>query len=308
MEHFMIILKRTFSEFGLPISVKKSEVMHIPGRNNPKLKFSIQVDDHIYKQTESFKYLGNIFTSDLNISAELAARSKGAWKKFRRYSEVVFDNDSIKTELKVNLFKMEVMEVLLYACVTWTTRKEHFDELQRSHARFLKRLIGYKPQEGVLKTRAYWRCLINTDCEPIETTIRYRRVMWASKIVNQDDSKLTKQILHGEIIGGQRGRGTLKHWRSCLKEDLKYFNLNTDTWMKDALDENWNEHVKEQKAKAIESFFEKSKQQSKDRHRKEDMRENVSDLDEVLHPNFHKPARIIAPPLERIPFPLFSDC
>jgi hypothetical protein len=307
MKYFMTILKRAFMDFGLPISEEKTEVMHIPGRNRPRIEFSLLVDEHTYKQTEVFKYLGALCSSDLSITVELKARLKGAWKKFYRYSEVIFDCDHIKTSFKVMLFKMEVMEVLLYACMTWTTRKEDFDTLRQQHAMFLKRLIGYRPFEGVLRTRAYWRCLIDTECEPIETTVRYRRIMWASKLVNLKDDRLTKQTLFGELNSGQRSQGRVKQWRSCLKADLKYFNLNTDTWMRDALEEDWIERVNDQKAKAIESFFEKSKQQSKINHQKDALKETISDLDEVLHVNYHKTKKVDTSPLDKILHPSFFD-
>jgi hypothetical protein len=306
MKYFMIILKRAFMNFGLPISEEKTEVMHIPGRNRPKIEFSLSVDEHTYKQTEVFKYLGILCSSDLSITEELKARTKGAWKKFYRYSEVIFDCDHIKTNFKVMLFKMEVMEVLLHACMTWTTRKEDFDTLQQLHAAFLKRLIGYRPVEGVLKTRAYWRCLIDTECEPIEVTIRYRRLMWASKLVNLKDDRLTKQTLFGELNFGRRRVGRNKQWRSCVKSDVIFFGLNKDTWMLDASKEDWNERVNNQKAKAIESFFEKSKQKSKINHQKEDLKKTISDLDEVLHVSYHKIKKVDTSPLDKILHPSFN--
>ena len=184
---------------------------------------------------------------------------------------------------------MEVLEVLLYASATWTTKKEHFDELRQLHSSFLKRIIGYRPFVGVLKTRPYWRCLIDTESEPIETTIRYRRVLWASKIVNLEDNRMTKQTLYGELNHGKRGRGTIKQWRHCLKDDLKHFNLNTINWTNEAMKDNWLERVKDQKTIAIAKFFEKSKQDSENNHLKEtiDLFKHVVQL-AIIHAEYHE--------------------
>ena len=38
--------------------------------------------------------------------------------------------------LKLRMLKAEVMETLLYGCVTWTLGKEHFAELRTAHHRF----------------------------------------------------------------------------------------------------------------------------------------------------------------------------
>ena len=40
------------------------------------------------------------------------------------------------------MLKAEVMETLLYGCVTRTLGKEHFAELRTAHHRFLLRVIG----------------------------------------------------------------------------------------------------------------------------------------------------------------------
>ena len=63
------------------------------------------------------------------------------------------------------MLKAEVMETLLYGCLTWTLGKEHFAELRAAHDRFLLRIIGfqrrqrtaylmsYGPQEGTMRER-----------------------------------------------------------------------------------------------------------------------------------------------------------
>jgi hypothetical protein len=77
--------------------------------------------------------------------------------------------------------------------------------------------------------------------------------------------------------------------------------------MRDALEEDWIERVNDQKAKAIESFFEKSKQQSKINHQKDALKETISDLDEVLHKNYHKTRKVDTSPLDKILHPSFFD-
>ena len=43
--------------------------------------------------------------------------------------------------LNVRMLKSEVMETLLYWCVTWTLDQEHFAELRTAHHKLL-RIIG----------------------------------------------------------------------------------------------------------------------------------------------------------------------
>ena len=46
--------------------------------------------------------------------------------------------------LKVRMLKAEVMETLLYGCVTWTLGQEHFAELRTTHHNLLLRIIGFQ--------------------------------------------------------------------------------------------------------------------------------------------------------------------
>ena len=58
--------------------------------------------------------------------------------------------------LKVRMLKAEVMETLLYGCVTWTLGQEHFAELRTAHHNLLLRIIGCllytspSPRDGLL--------------------------------------------------------------------------------------------------------------------------------------------------------------
>ena len=46
--------------------------------------------------------------------------------------------------LKLRMLKAEVMENLLYGCVTWTFGKEHFAQPRTAHHMFLLRIIGFQ--------------------------------------------------------------------------------------------------------------------------------------------------------------------
>ena len=46
--------------------------------------------------------------------------------------------------LKVRMIKAEVMETLLYVCLTWTLGKKQFAELRTARHRFLLRIIGFQ--------------------------------------------------------------------------------------------------------------------------------------------------------------------
>ena len=78
--------------------------------------------------------------------------------------------------LKVRMLKAEVMEPLLYGCVTWTLGKEHFAELRTAHHRFLLRIIGigFQRRQRTDHVMSYAKALKKAQCESVQTTIRKR--------------------------------------------------------------------------------------------------------------------------------------
>ena len=49
--------------------------------------------------------------------------------------------------LKVRMLNAEVMETLLYRCVTWTLGKEHVTELRTAHHRFPIHITGFQRRQ-----------------------------------------------------------------------------------------------------------------------------------------------------------------
>ena len=67
--------------------------------------------------------------------------------------------------LKVRMLKAELMETLLYGCVTWTLGKEHLAELRTVHHRFLLRIIGFQRRQRTDHLMSDAKALIKAQCE-----------------------------------------------------------------------------------------------------------------------------------------------
>ena len=83
--------------------------------------------------------------------------------------------------LKLRMLTPEVMETLLYGCVTWTLGKEHFAELRTAHHRFLLRIIGFQRRQRTDHLMSYAKALKKAQCES-ETTIGKRRPLFAGGV------------------------------------------------------------------------------------------------------------------------------
>ena len=104
--------------------------------------FSVEAAGQVYNQTNEFVYLGGNVNHNANLSIEVDRRMPNAWCSFRKYTLELYGQPSAPLELKIWMLIAEVLETMLYGCVTWSPRACHYDTLRRAPHRFLTRCIG----------------------------------------------------------------------------------------------------------------------------------------------------------------------
>ena len=104
--------------------------------------FSVEAAAQVYNQTNEFVYLGGNVNHNADLSIEVDRRIRDAWCSFRKYTLESYDRPSAPLELKIRMLRAEVLEIMLYGCVTWNPRAYHYDTLRRAHHRFLPCCIG----------------------------------------------------------------------------------------------------------------------------------------------------------------------
>ena len=90
---------------------------------------------------------------------EIKRRVRLAWACYTRLKRKLHDMEAAPFALKVRMLKAEVMETLLYGCVTWTLGKEHFAELRTAHHRFLLGIIGLQRRQRTDHLMSYAKAL-----------------------------------------------------------------------------------------------------------------------------------------------------
>ena len=121
------------------------------------------------------------------------------------------------------MLKAEVMETLLYGCVTWTLGKEHFAELRTAHHRFLIRIIGFQRRQRPDHLMSYAKALKKAQCGSVETTILASPVCGGRTADHNE--RLIRRVMFGTMAGGENpgpGRPE-KNWAQCQVDDLKVF-------------------------------------------------------------------------------------
>ena len=105
--------------------------------------------------------------------------------------------------LKLRMLKAEVMDTLLYGCVTWALGKEHFAELQTPHHRFLLRVTGFQRGQRTYHLISYSKALQKAQCESVKTTIRKRRLLFAGDVQRTHNERLARRAMFGTMAGGE---------------------------------------------------------------------------------------------------------
>ena len=78
-----------------------------------------------------------------NLSDEIDRRIRAGWMDFKRYKRELYDLPKASLlPLKARVVRSEVVEALLYGCVTWTPLKCHYAKLRTTNHRMLLRILG----------------------------------------------------------------------------------------------------------------------------------------------------------------------
>ena len=88
-----------------------------------RVTFVTEAAGQVYKQTAKFVYLAATVCENADLTVEINRRVLLANLCFRRYGLPLYDQPTAPLRLKVRMLKAEVMETMLYGCVTWSPRR-----------------------------------------------------------------------------------------------------------------------------------------------------------------------------------------
>ena len=130
------------------------------GISDATATFSVEEAGQVYKQTHDFVYLGENVNHHADLSVEIDQHIRNAWCSFRKYSLELYDRPSAPLELKIRMLKAEVLDTMLYGCVTWSPRACHYDTLRRVHHNLLTRYIGWRKRTRTDHSISYLETLV----------------------------------------------------------------------------------------------------------------------------------------------------
>ena len=106
--------------FDLTVSEVNTEIMclHAKGMPESTTIFSLEAADHVYNQTNEFVHLGGNVNHNTDLSIEVDWHKRSAWCSFQKHILELYDQPSAPVELKMLMLRAEVLETVVYGCVT----------------------------------------------------------------------------------------------------------------------------------------------------------------------------------------------
>ena len=217
--------------FGLTVSEAKTEIVCLRAKGMPEstTTFSVEAASQVYNQTNEFVHLGGNDNHNADLSIEVDRCNTQRMVQLPEYTLELYDRPSAPLELKIRMLRAEILETMLYGCVTWSPRACHYYTLRRAHHRFLSRCIGWRKHNCANHPISYVDTLIKTGSESIEATLHRRRILLAGFVARMEDTRLPKCVMLGEVMGGAGCvGGHEKEWMLCFLDDLRAFGINAD--------------------------------------------------------------------------------
>ena len=197
LQRTMDRLSKTAKEYDMKINVKKTKTMVVSKKGG--VKINIKVDGKKIEQVVKFKYLGAILSEDGRCLEDVKVRIGMAKDAFNKRKELLTKRFS--KSVKKRIVKTLIWSVAMYACETWTLRKEEIDRLNALEMWIWRRMERVSWSEK--KTNEQVLREVREERSFLEKVVK-RKKNWIGHIVRGEG--LLKHVMEGRMEG-KRGRG-----------------------------------------------------------------------------------------------------
>ena len=123
----------------------------------------------------------------------------------------------------------EVLETMLYGCVTWIPRACHYDKLRRAYHSFLTRCIGWRNNDRADHPISHLDTLIKTGSESIQAPLRRRGILFAGFVERMENMGLPKCVCSENWWGARAAWGPRKKSRWGVSWTTSEPSISTPT-------------------------------------------------------------------------------
>ena len=225
-------LERAGEKANLKINIGKTKTMAF---GEEELENNIKIREENVENVTEFVYLGSLFTSDNNCTKEIRRRinkAKGVLAGFNR----IWRSKTISHGTKKRLLETCVFSTALYACETWTLKKEDRQRILAFEMYCYRRILQLNWTQKI--TNAEVRERINSKLDMVGTIMKRKLQLFGHIQRMRDDRKL-KSIMTGIMEGvGRRGRPCrewlqdIEEWCGMDIQEITHKANDRETWKK----------------------------------------------------------------------------
>eukprot|EP00061_Rhincodon_typus_P007270 g28811.t1 len=114
----------------LTLNIHKMKVLHKPGIALWSKPLIIKVHGKTLEKTNHFQYLRSVLLAKPAIDEEIQIASKCASAAFSCLRKRVFEDNNIRSDTKIMVYRAVLVPALLYGSETWTAYSRHVKALE----------------------------------------------------------------------------------------------------------------------------------------------------------------------------------
>ena len=226
MQRMMDLFSRACTALGLTISLDKTKAMFSPAPGEEYVEPNIFIYGKRIGVVLEFIYLGGKLQNNGSCDKEIDYRISQASSSFSALRERCWSRRGIKPETKVDIYKVIVLAVLLFALETCTLYRKQLLKLERFQQYCLREILNIRWQSLTTNEEVLHR----SDCFSITSLLMKSRLRWSGHVARMPDHRIPKQLLYGELCHGTRAHGgQLLRYKDTLRTTLKKCHLD-DNW------------------------------------------------------------------------------
>jgi hypothetical protein len=213
------LLSKHAKSTGLKINAAKTKSM----RMNTKNTQPIEIEGTVVDEVDNFVYLGATVCQTGGTNEDIRKRIGHARTAYHKL-KAIWSSSQIGRKTKMNLFKSNVLSVLLYGSETWKMTKGDENLLDTFLHKCIRSILKIHWPEKITNLELRKRAGI----DKISDSVRKRRWQWIGHVLRMDNNRNARIALNW-TPEGKRSRGRPKEtWRRTVEKERK--ELGFDSW------------------------------------------------------------------------------
>ena len=226
LQHIVSRFSDAAKNFGLTISLKKTEVLYQPPPREAYSPPDISIDGTNLNAVEHFTYLGSVISNDATVSKDLDNRLSKANSSLGRLLKRVWQSRSLRLSTKIHVYRAVVVPTLLYGAETGVLYRKQIRLLERFHKRI--KWQDHVSNEEVLK---------RASLPSIESILLQVQLRWFGHVTRMEDIRMPNPVFFSELQEGNRDRGApRKRYKDQLKRQHAEAGIHHQSWQQETSD------------------------------------------------------------------------